>query len=92
MYSCVYKCVCKQHAERLYEDLMSHVRAILTEWYAQLTSPTMAANPLAFIVEFDRVVSQYLHATSSIVPIFTYMVRVPSLLVAIECDQFLMLF
>ena len=29
MYSAVYKCVCKQYSERLYQDLLSHVGQII---------------------------------------------------------------
>ena len=29
MYSAVYKCVCKQYSERLYQDLLDHVGQVL---------------------------------------------------------------
>ena len=33
MYSAVYKCVCKQYSERLYNDLMCHVAQILQRYF-----------------------------------------------------------
>ena len=32
MYSAVYKCVCKQYSEKLYQDLINHVRTRVAEW------------------------------------------------------------
>ena len=32
MYSAVYKCVCKQYSERLYQDLLNHVKQILQRY------------------------------------------------------------
>ena len=32
MYSNVYSCVCKQYSERLYQDLINHMRTRVAEW------------------------------------------------------------
>jgi len=37
MYSAVYKCVCKQYGDRLYQDLINHVRTKMAEWSRNLT-------------------------------------------------------
>lgn len=76
MYSAVYKCVCKQHSERLYGDLMRHIEAALRTWCDRLEAVRSTDNnQLQFVHEFDRLLAQYLHALASIVPIFTYMNR-----------------
>jgi hypothetical protein len=37
MYSAVYKCVCKQFGDRLYQDLINHVRTKMAEWSRNLS-------------------------------------------------------
>ena len=37
MYSAVYKCVCKQYGDRLYQDLINHVRTKMAEWSRTLS-------------------------------------------------------
>lgn len=71
MYSAVYKCVCKQYSEQLYGDLMLHMAGQLQRW-------TQHLNEVAdqhFVDEFHKAISQFFHALTSIVPIFTYMNR-----------------
>jgi hypothetical protein len=78
MYSAVYKCVCKQYSDRLYSDVMDHIARIVTTWADNLARAHGGLEPdseLPFVKEFHVVLSRYFHALSSIVPIFTYMVR-----------------
>lgn len=71
MYSAVYKCVCKQFSEKLYFDLINHIRTRIAE-----CSRLMHDVPDdQIILKFDESLSRYLHAVSGIVPIFTYMNR-----------------
>ncbi|KAK2143768.1 hypothetical protein LSH36_814g01054 [Paralvinella palmiformis] len=69
MYSCVYKCVCKQFSERLYHDLIrritSHLERLCFELQIQDTS--------LYIEKFNFALDQYLQALGGIVPIFNYM-------------------
>ena len=76
MYSAVYKCVCKQHSDRLYSDVMEHIGNIVTKWANHLATADQPGpeNELTFVREFYSVLARYFHALSSIVPIFTYMV------------------
>ena len=71
MYSCVYKCVCKQFAERLYRDLMTKVEMHLT----QRTEEIADADAKTYIEKFNVVLNQYMQALGGIVPIFNYMNR-----------------
>lgn len=71
MYSAVYKCVCKQYSEKLYQDLINHVRTRVAQW-----SRLMNEVPDTQLVEkFHHSLVQYFHALGGIVPIFTYMNR-----------------
>ena len=71
MYSCVYKCVCKQFAERLYRDLMTKVEMHLTQRTAEIAD----ADAKTYIEKFNVVLNQYMQALGGIVPIFNYMNR-----------------
>lgn len=71
MYSCVYKCVCKQFAERLYRDLMAKVETHLIQRTAEIADN----NAKNYIEKFNVVLNQYLQALGGIVPIFNYMNR-----------------
>jgi len=71
MYSCVYKCVCKQFAERLYQDLMAKVGGHLTRCTEEIADQE-AKN---YIEKFNAALNQYLQALGGIVPIFNYMNR-----------------
>lgn len=73
MYSCVYKCVCKQFSERLYRDLLNFISTHLTGVNQELQSCTESSNQ--FIEKFAFVVNQYMQALGGIVPIFNYMNR-----------------
>jgi len=71
MYSCVYKCVCKQFSERLYQDLINQVSSHLERLSVELQSH----DPSVYIERFNFALNQYLQALAGIVPIFNYMNR-----------------
>jgi len=71
MYTCVYKCVCKQFSERLYADLLSTITAHLEHVSYEL--PTQDGT--LYIMQFHTALDQYLHALQAIVPVFNYMNR-----------------
>ncbi|KAK7482053.1 hypothetical protein BaRGS_00026745 [Batillaria attramentaria] len=73
MYSCVYKCVCKQFSERLYADLINHIRQHVQTLSAQLQ--TNMGNSKEFVECFSYLMHQYLQALGGIVPIFNYLNR-----------------
>ncbi|WAR20869.1 CACL1-like protein [Mya arenaria] len=70
---CVYKCVCKQFSERLYQDLIHYMAEHLTS-LAQLLD-SLVPCPADFLDKFSFILNQYLTALSGIVPIFNYMNR-----------------
>jgi len=71
MYSCVYKCVCKQFSERLCNDLLAKVASHL----ANLKTEIAAEDAKTYIEKFNYALNQYLQALGGIVPIFNYMNR-----------------
>lgn len=71
MYSCVYKCVCKQFSERLCNDLLTKVSTHLTH----LNTEIAAEDAKTYIEKFNYALNQYLQALGGIVPIFNYMNR-----------------
>lgn len=71
MYSAVYKCVCKQYGDRLYQDLINHVRTKMAEWSRMLT----LVEDAEYIDNFHKILMRFFQALSGIVPIFTYMNR-----------------
>ncbi|XP_059152001.1 CDK2-associated and cullin domain-containing protein 1-like isoform X2 [Physella acuta] len=73
MYSCVYKCVCKQFSERLYNDLLTHLSLHMEKLNKELKSHEGQTIP--YIESFSFLMHQYLQALSGIVPIFNYMNR-----------------
>jgi len=75
MYSAVYKCVCTHYSERLHGDLVQHIEVILRGWKDLLQAHLDKNDRPAFIMEADRVLSQFFAALGSIVPIFTYLVK-----------------
>lgn len=69
IYSCVYKCVCQQHSEMMYSDLKQKVMAHL-----ELVSKDLQVCPTdKFVEKFNCVLTRYMAALESIVPIFIYM-------------------
>ncbi|GAB1604028.1 CDK2-associated and cullin domain-containing protein 1-like [Argonauta hians] len=73
MYSCVYKCVCKQFSERLYTDLINHIRRHLGQVDSHLKE--CRSDSTMFVEQFSVLMNQYLQALNGIVPIFNYMNR-----------------
>ncbi|XP_071987287.1 CDK2-associated and cullin domain-containing protein 1 [Engystomops pustulosus] len=69
IYSCVYKCVCQQHSEQMYSDLMCKITAHLEKVSLEL----QATSPEHYIEKFNLALSQYMGALHSIVPLFIYM-------------------
>ncbi|XP_005089489.1 CDK2-associated and cullin domain-containing protein 1 [Aplysia californica] len=73
MYSCVYKCVCKQFSERLYNDLLRYLSEHMEYLNAELKSHETESIP--FIETFSFLMHQYIQALTGIVPIFNYLNR-----------------
>lgn len=69
IYSYVYKCVCQQHSEMLYNDLIIKVTAHL-----QQVSTHLEASPPGNIIEnFNSALTQYTSSLQCIVPVFMYL-------------------
>lgn len=69
IYSYVYKCVCQQHSELLYNDLMLKITTHL-----QQVSIFLEASPPENIIEnFNDVMNQYTASLQCIVPVFMYL-------------------
>ncbi|KAM8923943.1 CDK2-associated and cullin domain-containing protein 1 [Pelodytes ibericus] len=69
IYSCVYKCVCQQHSEQMYSDLMRKIGCHLEKVSQEL----QASSPAHYIEKFNVALGQYMGALHSIVPLFIYM-------------------
>ncbi|KAL4640927.1 CDK2-associated and cullin domain-containing protein 1 isoform X1 [Arapaima gigas] len=69
IYSCVYKCVCQQHSELMYNDLIWKITTHLEHVSDQL----QCTPPERLIENFNSALTRYMAALQSIVPIFIYM-------------------
>ncbi|XP_053306117.1 CDK2-associated and cullin domain-containing protein 1 isoform X2 [Spea bombifrons] len=69
IYSCVYKCVCQQHSEQMYADLMRKIASHLE----RVSQDLQACSPAQYIEKFNLALGQYMGALHSIVPLFIYM-------------------
>ncbi|XP_075071658.1 CDK2-associated and cullin domain-containing protein 1 [Mixophyes fleayi] len=69
IYSCVYKCVCQQHSEQMYSDLMCKI----TRHLQKVSLELQASSPEQYIEKFNVALGQYMGALHSIVPLFIYM-------------------
>lgn len=69
IYSHVYKCVCQQHSELLYNDLMWKI----TSHLEQVSSELQASPPEHLIENFNLALTQYTDSLHCIVPVFIYM-------------------
>lgn len=69
VYSCVYRCVCKQFAKQLHTDLIDLVGTHLQTASLQLQN---GANR-NIVVQFGEILRQYNYALTGIVPIFAYL-------------------
>uniref|UniRef100_A0A8C5Q9F9 CDK2 associated cullin domain 1 n=1 Tax=Leptobrachium leishanense TaxID=445787 RepID=A0A8C5Q9F9_9ANUR len=69
IYSCVYKCVCQQHSEQMYSDLMRKIACHLE----RVSQDLQVSSPAHYIEKFNLALGQYMGALQSIVPLFIYM-------------------
>lgn len=69
IYSHVYKCVCQQHSELLYNDLLQKISVHLDQASAQLSDYPSEG----FIEAFNVILSQYTTAMQCIIPVFIYL-------------------
>ncbi|XP_042314648.1 CDK2-associated and cullin domain-containing protein 1 isoform X3 [Sceloporus undulatus] len=69
IYSCVYKCVCQQHSEQMYSDLIKKI----TNHLERVSEELQASPPDLYIERFNIALGQYMGALQSIVPLFIYM-------------------
>lgn len=69
IYSCVYKCVCQQHSEQMYSDLLCKI----TQHLHRVSQELQASSPEQYIENFNVALGQYMGALHSIVPLFIYM-------------------
>ncbi|KAE8589518.1 hypothetical protein XENTR_v10017596 [Xenopus tropicalis] len=69
IYSCVYKCVCQQHSEQMYSDLIHKI----TSHLESVSQELQASSPAHYIERFNLALAQYMGALHSIVPLFIYM-------------------
>uniref|UniRef100_A0A8C0W0A3 CDK2-associated and cullin domain-containing protein 1 n=1 Tax=Castor canadensis TaxID=51338 RepID=A0A8C0W0A3_CASCN len=69
IYSCVYKCVCQQHSEQMYSDLIKKI----THHLERVSKELQASPPDLYIERFNIALGQYMGALQSIVPLFIYM-------------------
>ncbi|XP_004838896.1 CDK2-associated and cullin domain-containing protein 1 isoform X2 [Heterocephalus glaber] len=69
IYSCVYKCVCQQHSEQMYSDLIKKI----TNHLERVSKELQASPPDLYIERFNIALGQYMGALQSIVPLFIYM-------------------
>eukprot|EP00063_Salmo_salar_P065375 XP_014040210.1 PREDICTED: CDK2-associated and cullin domain-containing protein 1-like isoform X1 [Salmo salar] len=79
IYSYVYKCVCQQHSELLYKDLMLKI----TTHLQQVSSDLQIVPQGNFIEYFNIALTQYTDALQCIVPVFIYMVCI-----LMKCSSF----
>ncbi|XP_046851678.1 CDK2-associated and cullin domain-containing protein 1-like [Xenia sp. Carnegie-2017] len=70
-YSAVYKCVCFQHSEKLYENLMTLVNEVLTRIKDDLESQPFNV----FLKQFAYIQTQYFQSVEGITAVFNYMNR-----------------
>ncbi|CAH1783770.1 unnamed protein product [Owenia fusiformis] len=75
MYSCVYKCVCKQFSERLYKDLLEQISNHLEDLCVQLQKRYYELDSKEYVEKFNFSMNQYLQAMAGIATIFIYMNR-----------------
>ncbi|XP_049926597.1 CDK2-associated and cullin domain-containing protein 1 [Epinephelus moara] len=69
IYSYVYKCVCQQHSELLYNDLTLKI----TNHLQQVSTHLQASPPENFIENFNVALTQYTASLQCIVPVFMYL-------------------
>ncbi|XP_040906648.1 CDK2-associated and cullin domain-containing protein 1 [Toxotes jaculatrix] len=69
IYSYIYKCVCQQHSELLYNDLTSKI----TSHLQHISTNLQASPPENLIENFNIALTQYTASLQCIVPVFMYL-------------------
>ncbi|XP_068597501.1 CDK2-associated and cullin domain-containing protein 1 [Brachionichthys hirsutus] len=69
IYSYVYKCVCQQHSELLYNDLTSKI----TSHLQQISLRLQDSSPESIVEHFNAALTQYTSSLQCIVPVFMYL-------------------
>ncbi|XP_042222472.1 CDK2-associated and cullin domain-containing protein 1-like isoform X1 [Homarus americanus] len=72
MYSAAYKCVCQQHSEALYNDLMSHVH----KHFVKVAEEMQQLDEFQLIDNYYCVIHRVMYSLDGIIPIFTYLNKV----------------
>lgn len=72
MYSAAYKCVCQQHSEALYNDLMSHVH----KHFLKVAMEMQHLDDFQLIDSYYTIIHRVLYSLDGIIPIFTYLNKV----------------
>ncbi|XP_045621203.1 CDK2-associated and cullin domain-containing protein 1 isoform X2 [Procambarus clarkii] len=72
MYSAAYKCVCQQHSEALYNDLMSHVN----KHFIKVAMEMQQLDDFQLIDSYYAVIHRVIYSLDGIIPIFTYLNKV----------------
>uniref|UniRef100_A0A8C4WU83 CDK2 associated cullin domain 1 n=1 Tax=Eptatretus burgeri TaxID=7764 RepID=A0A8C4WU83_EPTBU len=72
IYSCVYKCVCQQHSERMHSDLIAKISLHLNN----LSEELQGCSEETYVENFGAAMVRYMGALHSIVPLFIYMNKV----------------
>lgn len=72
MYSAAYKCVCQQHSETLYNDLISHIN----NYFLMIAMDLKNVDDAALIETYYTLIHRILYSLDGIIPIFTYLNRV----------------
>lgn len=71
MYSTVYKCVCQQYADKMYQNLIE----LVTSYLKRVAEELQATPAEAYLEKFNFAMAQFFQAVSGIVAIFSYMNR-----------------
>lgn len=71
MYSTVYKCVCQQYSDRMYNNLME----LVTSYLRRVAEELQVTPAEAYLEKFNFAMAQFFQAVSGIVAIFSYMNR-----------------
>ncbi|XP_071551953.1 CDK2-associated and cullin domain-containing protein 1-like isoform X3 [Panulirus ornatus] len=72
MYSAAYKCVCQQHSEALYNDLMSYVH----KHFLKVAVEMQKLEDFQLIDGYYSIIHRVMYSLDGIIPIFTYLNRV----------------
>ncbi|XP_074615672.1 CDK2-associated and cullin domain-containing protein 1-like [Acropora palmata] len=71
MYSTVYKCVCQQYAEKMYNNLIE----IVSDYLKRVSEELKVTPRDAYLEKFNFLLLQFFQAVNGIVAIFSYMNR-----------------